>query len=209
MTSAKERLLAAVRRNLPKGPVRALPEVVGSPSEVPDVERFQRMAESVGTRVHRAADAGELAALVKDLRMAHPGAWAASGAAARRTVGTESPDWVDPWDRRGLMQAAGGLTLAQWGIAESGTLVLDGRREDHRLVSLLPPIHVAILPRSRMLATLGHALAALAADGPLTGSAITFVTGPSRTADIELTLVVGVHGPSVLHVILLEDGEPV
>jgi L-lactate dehydrogenase complex protein LldG len=98
-----------------------------------------------------------------------------------------------------LLAADAGLTAAQWGIAETGTIVLDAGRERSRLPSLLPPLHVALLPSSRVLATLGELLKTLAR--PL-AHAVTFVTGPSRTADIELQLVVGVHGPRALRVLL-------
>lgn len=109
--------------------------------------------------------------------------------------------------REVLFECDAGLTSAQWAIAETGTLVLDGERERHRLVSLVPPAHIALLPASRVLATLDDACARLSAGGPAAlARAITFITGPSRTADIEMRLVVGVHGPEVLHVILLHDG---
>ena len=94
-----------------------------------------------------------------------------------------------------------GITTAQAGIAETGTLVLDSSRERNRLVSIVPPVHIAILPASRICATLGEALAMLQ-NGKELSPAITFITGPSRTADIELTLTIGVHGPKELYVII-------
>ncbi len=96
-----------------------------------------------------------------------------------------------------------GITSAQAGIAETGTLVLDSSAERNRLVSLVPPIHIAILDASRIYLTLGETLAALQAGEELS-PAITFITGPSRTADIELTLTLGVHGPQELYVIINE-----
>src|SRR5262249_12350113 len=96
-----------------------------------------------------------------------------------------------------------GVTTAQWGVAETGTLVLESAAERHRLISLLPPVHVALLPAGRLLGTLGDALEAVrpARGAPLSRT-ITFVPRPSRPADIELTLVVGVHGPRELHVLV-------
>ena len=96
-----------------------------------------------------------------------------------------------------------GITSAQAGIAETGTLVLDSSKERNRLVSLVPPVHIAILDASKIFLTLGEALAALQS-GPELSPAITFITGPSRTADIELTLTLGVHGPQELYVIINE-----
>ena len=121
---------------------------------------------------------------------------------ARRIEGIEvaGPDG----DRELLFEAELGLTSARWGIADTATLVLESAAEKNRLVSLVPPVHVALLDTARLLPNLGELLAVLEGDDPRSMSrAITFITGPSRTADIELTMVVGVHGPRELHVILL------
>lgn len=99
-----------------------------------------------------------------------------------------------------LFNADVGITEVQWGIAETGTLVLESASERNRLASLVPPAHIALLPRSRIVGTMHDVLARAA---PRSNQAITFITGPSRTADIELTLVVGVHGPRSLHVIII------
>jgi L-lactate utilization protein LutC len=96
-----------------------------------------------------------------------------------------------------------GITEVQAGIAETGTLVLDSSMERNRLVSLVPPVHIAILDASRIYLTLGETLAFLRSNGEV-NPAITFITGPSRTGDIELTLTVGVHGPKELYVIVNE-----
>ena len=94
-----------------------------------------------------------------------------------------------------------GITMAQAAIAETGTLVLDSTYERHRLVSLVPPVHIAIVNASSICETLGEALALLRRDKEIS-PAVTFITGPSRTADIELTLAIGVHGPQELYVIV-------
>jgi L-lactate dehydrogenase complex protein LldG len=101
-----------------------------------------------------------------------------------------------------------GITTAQGAIAETGTLILDSSRERNRLISLVPPVHIAIVNASDIYATLGEALSVLHNDKQKVSSIITFVTGPSRTADIELTLTIGVHGPQELYVII-NDGPPV
>lgn len=94
-----------------------------------------------------------------------------------------------------------GISTAQAAIAETGTLVLESAAERHRLVSLVPPVHIAIVDASRIVETLGDALALLRLDKEIS-PAVTFITGPSRTADIELTLAIGVHGPQELYVII-------
>jgi L-lactate dehydrogenase complex protein LldG len=94
-----------------------------------------------------------------------------------------------------------GISRAQAAIAETGTLLLNSLRERHRLVSLVPPVHIAIIDASEIVATLGEALAGLRQDEQVS-PIVTLVTGPSRTADIELTLAIGVHGPQELYVIV-------
>ena len=98
-----------------------------------------------------------------------------------------------------------GVTMAQAAIAETGTLVLESEKERHRLVSLLPPVHVAIVRSDDICLTIGDALKQSRGREEEMSRAITFITGPSRTADIELTLTVGVHGPKELYVIVLDS----
>ncbi|HKG80000.1 MAG TPA: lactate utilization protein, partial [Pyrinomonadaceae bacterium] len=89
-------------------------------------------------------------------------------------------------------------------IAETGTLVLDSSHERHRVASLVPPVHIAIVDASRICETLAEVLTLLRTKKAIS-PAITFITGPSRTADIELTLAIGVHGPQELYVIINES----
>ena len=97
-----------------------------------------------------------------------------------------------------------GITTAQAAIAETGTLILESLDERHRLVSLVPPVHIAIIDASKIVRTLGEALTLLRQAKEIS-PAVTFITGPSRTADIELTLTIGVHGPQELYVIVTTD----
>ena len=99
-----------------------------------------------------------------------------------------------------------GISTAQAAIAETGTLVLESESERHRLVSLVPPVHIAIVDAADICLTLGEALAAVGRGSALSPT-ITLITGPSRTADIELTLAIGVHGPQELYVIVNEGPE--
>lgn len=95
-----------------------------------------------------------------------------------------------------------GVSAAQFAIAETGTLVLESEAERHRLVSLVPPVHIAIVEASKICLTVAEALAKVNQGNNLS-PAVTFITGPSRTADIELTLTIGVHGPQELYVIVM------
>ena len=98
-----------------------------------------------------------------------------------------------------------GISTAQAAIADTGTLILDSACERHRLVSLVPPVHIAIINASAIVETLSDALTLLQKDKEIS-PAVTFITGPSRTADIELTLAIGVHGPQELFVIVNATG---
>ena len=82
-------------------------------------------------------------------------------------------------------------------------LVLAAEDDRSRFAALLPPHHVAILSERRILGTLAEALAKLG-EGPLPAD-VTFVSGPSRTADIEQILVIGIHGPTRLDILLVAD----
>ena len=105
-----------------------------------------------------------------------------------------------------LFECEVGITSAQWAIAETGTLVLESERERHRLISLIPPVHIAVIAAQRIVATMSEALARVRGQGRGDLSrAVTFITGPSRTADIELTLALGMHGPRALHVLVISD----
>jgi len=98
-----------------------------------------------------------------------------------------------------------GVSGADYALADTGTLVLLGGAGRARSASLLPPVHVAILRRNSVIHGLDDLFVLVGNPDICTlPSTITFITGPSRTADIELTLVVGVHGPHHLHVILTD-----
>ncbi len=95
-----------------------------------------------------------------------------------------------------------GVTGALCGIAESGSLVLISDAGQTLTASLLPEIHMAVLKTSQLVPTLADALRRPEVRTALAG---VIVTGPSRTADIEMTLTIGVHGPGELHVFLIDD----
>jgi L-lactate dehydrogenase complex protein LldG len=97
-----------------------------------------------------------------------------------------------------------GLTDADYGIAESGTLALLHRPGQGRAISLLPPVHVAVLRTGDLLPDLSALFERLDSDERHPASALTFITGPSRTGDIEFVITKGVHGPGALHVVLLD-----
>ncbi len=102
--------------------------------------------------------------------------------------------------------ALAGITAAQYGIAESGTLVVCSSPAGGRAASLLPAVHIALVSAAALVPALPQLLSALVRDGRLAGSsAVTLITGPSRTADVEMTLTIGVHGPRQLFTIVCRE----
>jgi len=84
-------------------------------------------------------------------------------------------------------------------IAETGTVAMACRADDPRSVSLLPPVHIAVAERGQLLPDLFDLFGQL----DTMPSNLTLITGPSKTGDIELKLVTGVHGPGEIHVVIL------
>ena len=99
-----------------------------------------------------------------------------------------------------------GFTRVDYAIADTGTLVLNCKSEALRLATMLCDTHMALLPVSRLRATATDLLPELRAwmDDP--ADYTTFITGASRTADIERVLALGVHGPLELHILVWEGG---
>jgi L-lactate dehydrogenase complex protein LldG len=98
-------------------------------------------------------------------------------------------------------EATVGITSAQYALADTGTLVMLADSEEARLISLLPPVHIAVIERAMILTGLDELLAVAPLPAERTSSMV-LITGPSRTADIEQILVRGVHGPGELHVVI-------
>ena len=110
--------------------------------------------------------------------------------------------------RETIRRADIGLTGTDYALAETGSLVILPRRGLSRLVSLVPPVHIALVRPEEVLESL-HDLFLLRRleyyrRGGEMGSYLNFITGPSRTADIEMTIVQGVHGPKSVHLVLIE-----
>ncbi len=113
--------------------------------------------------------------------------------------------------RQAFIDADVGISGANIAIAESGTLVIVTNEGNGRLVTTLPPVHIAVLGIEKIVPSMEDATAILqvlprSGTGQKITSYVSFMTGPSRSADIELTLTTGVHGPKEQHIILLDNG---
>jgi L-lactate dehydrogenase complex protein LldG len=103
--------------------------------------------------------------------------------------------------RQTLLACDVGITSCDCAIAETGTLMMLSRPGQERVASLLPPMHIAIVERQQIVPDLIDAFAMLGEQ--LLPSNVTFITGPSKTGDIELQLTTGVHGPGKWRVIVI------
>jgi L-lactate dehydrogenase complex protein LldG len=213
----RDTVLGAVRTALldlgPSRPVYTVPSAGAEPRTdgATLVARFIRQARAVGTLVHETRSQSEatsvLATILAEVDAERIVAWPTPlsrtvALAAARDVQLAEPGIAVAT----VADADVGITEADALVAASGTLVLCART-GARVVSLLPRTHVAIAPTTRLVADLATALRQTRAGDDAPDTCVTLITGPSRTADIEKKLVVGVHGPCALHVILLDDTE--
>ncbi len=190
-----------------------LPEV-----EVPDpAARFCEEFEAAGGRAHRPESMEAARGIVLELfrRFSDRPAVMSEGltlAAANwlREDGAEILPLSQAGDDcRGEISKAGlGITGCDWAIAETGTVILTSGPHRPRLYSLLPEVHLVLVPEERIVPHLSAASPlirdALAGSGE-SPSCVSLITGPSRSADIGLTIVTGVHGPCEIHAILVPE----
>lgn len=222
----RERILASIRDGLRRS---SLPADDGRPAPGPAapapapgsealVERFSAALTALAGHVHRASGASGAANLIAGIAQASQASsfisWddAAIGCpglldalAARGLTRVTYDVRAEPVPRQSDVDAVAGVGLGVTGahaaLAEHGGLVLVSGPGRGRLPSILPPVHVAVVPERRLRAS----LADLLREEPRlldAGSNVVIVAGPSRTADIEMTLTHGVHGPKQVHVIL-------
>jgi L-lactate dehydrogenase complex protein LldG len=229
MSEGAARILASVRSSLARGRLPAAarehPGPFSGPAAVrtmdPDslAERFADELRALSGSVYSATSDSHAAALVLEI-IGRVGArrilaWDAEALGctglteAMSEAGIEVRRYRLPRDpvarRRDLGELESipvGLTGALGGLADSGAIALSTAPSRGRLASLLPPVHIALLRRRDLYPTLPAFLAANPGVG-VEGSNLVFVCGPSRTADIEMTLSHGVHGPRETHVILI------
>jgi len=197
--------------------IAALPEIAleTKTSGPRDVDRFAQEAVLVGARVHRCARSeirgtvlqilqgqpDDAAIQFEDRELLNSAGWDSGSQkpSGLRLSELRSRDELVPRDFE-IASVAVGITGADYGLADTGTLVMLSSAQRGRLLSLLPPLHIVILPQERILPD----LASFLASGPPASSAVIFITGPSKTADIEQRLTTGVHGPGQIYVVIVQ-----
>ncbi len=113
--------------------------------------------------------------------------------------------------RQKFIEATVGVSGANMAIAETGTIVLVTNEGNADLTTTLPPVHIALFGIDKLVASLDDAVAVLrmlprSGTGQIMSSYVNWITGPSRSADIEQSLTIGVHGPREMHCVILDNG---
>ena len=211
------RLNAADRQPLTNGPQAAdLPAKKYSRQE--KIENLKKLMEAMRTEVHITAAAdwpNKLAEVLKTrgVKTLLYGPRTEIGAALqqrRQQAGNDLPELV-PFDREvehlkeTVFSVDAGITSTFGAIAELGALILWSSSEEPRQISLVPPIHVSVLLADNIYDTFLEVMQKKNWAGGMPTNAF-LISGPSKTADIELTLAFGVHGPKELIVLVVEDG---
>ncbi len=114
---------------------------------------------------------------------------------------------LQSWKHELFAEMPAAVTSTFAGVADTGTLVLWPGPDEPRTLSLIPPLHIAVLRASRLYASLPAAVAALQPQSRLPSNLL-LVSGPSKTADIQQVLAYGAHGPKELVVVLVNDLMP-
>jgi L-lactate dehydrogenase complex protein LldG len=189
---SREAILGRIRRHLGPPDQARVPSVRLAIPEMTVEDRiasFTKALEALAGKVYRAKSQADAMAYVDE------------AVAGRKSVSTDSGLRGQAL-REECATAAVGITGASYALADTGSLVMFASSEEARLVSLLPPVHIALVESARILTGLDELLTVvpLPAD---TSSSMVLITGPSRTADIEQILVRGVHGPGEIHVVIV------
>ena len=216
VSTAREEILRRIRRAIYDVPKEERPEDIPvergyrKEDDVPSEEMIEHFAENVAeyeAAVHRVSEADLKEAITEACRrrgarrlVVPPGlpeGWIPDGVEALRDdTGTQLT-------KEELDESDGVLTGCALGIAQTGTIVLDaGERQGRRALTLLPDYHLCVVRKEQIVGLVPEAFARLANAVKTEGRAVTFISGPSATSDIELDRVEGVHGPRTLEVFI-------
>jgi L-lactate dehydrogenase complex protein LldG len=229
--SAREQILGGIRRSLGRGAVEGaaaapLEQRIGQPPRGPIPARtegldrkalvslFERYATEAAASVTRVASLDDVPDSIAEFL-------ASQNLPAEVAMAPDPLLDRIPWGKRPLLRIrrgrsdgrdAVGLSGAFSGIAETATLMLASGADSPSTLNFLPDTHVVVLPASRVVGPMEEAWAKLrqsTPDAKLSGASmprtVNFITGPSRTGDIEQKILMGAHGPRRLHIVIVED----
>jgi L-lactate dehydrogenase complex protein LldG len=230
MSDARDHILGSIRRSLKRGALDAaqaapleqrladpqrnlIPARAAGLDHARQVDLFAAMAGEVQTTVTRVASADAVPGAVAD--------YLAQQNLPSRLVMTPDPLLDDiPWDERRLLEIrrgraedsdAVGVTACFAGVAETGTLMLLSGPASPTRNNFLPDTHIVVMRGDQVVATYEDGWTRLRARQRDAAGAwelprtVNFITGPSRTGDIEQRIELGAHGPRRLHIVLIED----
>ncbi len=199
---------AAVAARLSNPKANVIP-ARGRDSGAAAVERFVFEAERVNATTKRVASWGEIPARISAYLQA-------ANLVAGVKVAPDPDLAAIAWETEPLLEVTAGkagehdpvsVTAAFCGIAETGTLMLLSGPASPTTLNFLPDIHIAVLPRARIVGSYEDAWTRFREKygAGVMPRVVNWITGPSRTADIEQTLLLGAHGPRKLHIILVDE----
>lgn len=215
-TAAKVGAEARIARRAPNlVPARAKPE-----TRKAALALFAQMAEEASATVARVPTMIDVPGAVADFLRAH-------NLPMRAALAPDPCLDAAPWERRKTLELRKGraepfdevgISLAWRAVAETGTLVMLAGANTPTTLNFLPETEIVILPADRIVGAYEEALAPLRAVPPSGNGGeaprhslprvVNFITGPSRSADIEQALQLGAHGPRRLHIIIVDDQAP-
>ncbi|MDG4554325.1 MAG: lactate utilization protein [Candidatus Competibacter sp.] len=217
MSDARANILARLRAATPQDSV-ATPEIAAPPEtelgRADKMDRLKRLMEAMHAEVHL-TDSGNWTAVLKDVlrkRSANGllyGPATPIGITLEETWESDLPPLVGYTEaveqcKERLFAIDAGITSTQGGLADVGALILWPTPQEPRLMSLAPALHIAVLEAAKIHGSLAEAIRREHwAEGMPTNALL--ISGPSKTADIELVLTFGVHGPKELIVLILDD----
>jgi L-lactate dehydrogenase complex protein LldG len=230
MSEAREQIMQSIRHALKRGALTAeaekglaarlaapkrnlIPARAASLDQRGQVDLFVRMSEEVQTTVARVSSAAAVPDAVAD--------YLSQQNLPARLVMTPDPQLDDvPWAERPMLEIRRGraedadhvgITACFAGIAETGTLMLTSGPESPTRNNFLPDTHIVVMRGAQVVASYEDGWARLreerrtASQSPMPRT-VNFITGPSRTGDIEQRIELGAHGPRRLHIVLIDDG---
>jgi L-lactate dehydrogenase complex protein LldG len=176
-------------------------------------ETFKSRAEAVSAEVHHFAGKADALGFITNYLQAEGIAdrpesyavWAGSpllSSADQADLANSIPGLTFDVTREKAAAAKIGISQLDWAIANTGSLVQDATAVERRLVSTLPIVHIAIIETGQLVPDLPALLTKIS---PAQTNYISFITGPSRTADIERVLTIGVHGPEKLIIVFVDE----
>jgi L-lactate dehydrogenase complex protein LldG len=193
-----DRQSAAMREKLRDHPRGPLPAMAWEP-----VARFKERCVLLSSSVDQVGHLGDVPAAIdrylRERDLPRRGVcWPEFAALGWQAAGVE----IEPRPATGDDKV--GVSGSYCAIAETGTLMLLSGQSTYASTSLLPDTHIAIVPTSRIVRSMEDAFDLLRKEHRDVPRQVAFVSGPSRTADIEMTLVLGIHGPYRVHIVLVD-----